>query len=229
MIRASWMAALFGALASAGVAWPEPPARPAERIVTVRQSDSLPESCRIKKAWTTAGGHRAWLVQSLASDMLLTVVAKDRGPAGAKLVGVLIYPWGNDSAPPKGSPAPPPDEDILLTAFTKEVPRPQLPAAPVVPASHVAPAPVVTPAAGCATGHCDTAGPPCDAVHRCEMPPTLHFVQGGCLPVCGPEHSANYGYYPTQWRPYPRPAEVTPAAAAPARPEPLPEPKDIFP
>ena len=35
-----------------------------------------------------------------------------------------------------------------------------------------------------------------------ESPATLLFKSGNCLPVCAPEHSPNYGYYQTQWRPW---------------------------
>jgi hypothetical protein len=229
MIRTSWKVALLAGLASAGVAWAQPPANAAERIVTIRQSDGLPESCRLKKAWTTDDGRKAWLLQAVGSDMLLTVVEKARGPAGAKVVGVSIYPWGNDGVPPKGSPVPPRDAGILPATYTTEAAAPPRPAAAVISASYQAQATVVSPAAGCAPGHCDKGTAHCDYVHHSEQPPSLHFVCGGCLPVCSPEHSATYGYYPTQWRPYPGCAEVTPVTAPPAQPEPSSMPKVTLP
>jgi hypothetical protein len=224
MNRASWKGALLAGLASAGIAWGQPPAvpgsgaRPAERVVTLRQSDGLPESCRLLKAWTTDDGRKAWLVQSVDTDMRLTVVQKARGPVAARAdVGVSIYPWGNSDVPPEGSPVPPPGGDIVPAAYTTE--------APAVVGRHAPQMPVVSSAAGCAPGHRDKCAAPCDQVHHYEQPPTLHFVCGGCLPVCGPEHSATYGYYPTQWRPYPGCAE----AAPPAQAEPLPAPKVTLP
>ncbi len=214
MNRTGWTVALLVGLVSAGVAG----AQPAERVVMLRQASGLPESCRRKKAWTTDDGRKAWLLQSLGSDMLLTVVEKARNSPGGAPVGVTIYPWGNDAAPPPGSPVPPPDGDILLATHTTEAPAPRRPTVTAVSASLPAPTTVVAPAAGCAPVACDH-------VHHYETPPALHFVAGGCLPVCSPEHSATYGYYPTQWRPYPGGAEIV----LPAPPEPTPMPKVTLP
>jgi hypothetical protein len=233
MTRASWKGALLAGLASAGIAWAEPAppggaARPAERTVTIRQTDGIPESCRLLKAWTTADGHKAWLLQSVESDMLLTVVEKARGPASARNVGVSIYRWGNSSTPPEGSPLPPLDNPpIRQAAYTPEAPEPPRPAAPVLSTPRPTSALVIAPAADCAPGHCDKA--PCDQVHHFERPPSLHFVPGGCLPVFNPEHSTTYGYYPTQWHPYPGCAEPAPLPGPAGQAEPVPAPKVSLP
>jgi hypothetical protein len=200
MIRASWSGGLLSVLVSVSVAaaqppdFPDPLAAESQPTVTLQQGHGRPEVCRLKKAWKTENGRQAWLLQSIDSDMLLTVVQRARGPAGSKQVGVHIYPWGNSSEPPPGSPIPPPDGDVRRASYTVPTPDAQTMPGPalVEPASPV----------GYKAAACDKCKPRCEYVHQFETPPVIQFQPGHCLPVCCPDHSPGYGYYPTQWRPF---------------------------
>jgi hypothetical protein len=279
MIRTSWMVALLAGLAPAGVVWAQPTARPAERIVTIQHSGGQPAPCRIRKTWTTDEGHRAWLLQEVGSDMFLTVVDKGHGSAGATLVDVSIYPWGNDSAPPPGSPVPPREGAVVHATHTPEAPAPRRPMTPIVstpnplPAMVVAPAPgvgpsrvaaapvpreaphvvappapaaparpaatsasreataAVVPAAAVVPSHADHVvhTDHVEPIHHAETPPAPRVAPGGSQPVVNPARSATYGYYPTQWRPYPGTVELSPGAAPPAKTEPAAPPKVMLP
>jgi hypothetical protein len=213
MMRASWKTAVLAALASAGVAWGQsavPPTRaaqPAARIVTVQQKDCPPEQCRLLKAWTTKDGHKVCLLQTVDSEEMLTVVQTGGAAAAGGQVGVRIYRWGNSVSPPAGAPVPPPEGTIRQAGYTVEVPAspaPPPPAVTVPPVSVAAP-----PAVDCSGAPCGTGKAQCGYVHRYEKPAPLYFLAGGCVPVCSPEQSPNYGYSPTQWRPW---SAVPPAA-----------------
>jgi hypothetical protein len=215
MMRTCWKGALLAVVASAGVAWGQPVLRPggelppAERTVTIQQKDGLPEPCRLLKTWTTTDGRSAHVLQSLDTDEMLTVVEKGGAKGSAAQVGVRIYRWGNATLPPEGSPAPPADGGIRKAAFTTEATPPHragdLPRLPpvTVTADLACAAPIA--ASTCSSGGCDKSH--CGYVHHYEKPPSLHFVPGDCLPVCAPTHAPNYGYYQTQWHPFPT-AEV---------------------
>jgi hypothetical protein len=130
MMRASWKGAVLAVVASAGVAWGQqsaPPkavakAPPTERTVTIQQKDGLPEPCRLLKSWTTADGLSAFLLKSLDTDEMLTVVQKGAEKKGGPKVGVRIYRWGNRTVPPVGAPVPPPDSAVRQVAHTAEQP-----------------------------------------------------------------------------------------------------------
>jgi hypothetical protein len=242
MMRGSCKGALLAALASAGIAWgqssslpPRAPAPPAERVVTVQQKDSLPEQCQVLKTWTTKERHKAFLLRSLANDEMLTVVQTDGRP-GDRQVGVRIYRWGNSKVPPEGTPAPPGDDGIRQAALAVEAaaPAPQpLPAVPPAAATAIdVGASCSGPdAVGCPSGSCGKGLAPCCYVHRYEQTPTIVFKAGACLPVCAPEGCPSYGYYPTQWRPWPGAVEPAPAVGHEMHPVPgeshelLPAPK----
>jgi hypothetical protein len=207
MKRSSWAGALLAVAASAGVAW----GQPAATTVTIQQKDGLPEPCSIVKTWKTADGRPAFLMRSLDTDEMLTVVQRG-GAKGDPKLGVSIYRWGNASVPPDGSPAPPADSGIRQASFTTEAPHRlgDLPRVAAADTSCAAPAPAAAHAASCPAGGCDKGG--CAYVHHYEKPSTITFKPGDCLPVCAPTHAPNYGYYPTQWRPFPGAAEELPAA-----------------
>jgi hypothetical protein len=198
MMRASWKGALLAVAASAGVAW----GQSAGDTVTLHQKDGLPEPCSVLKTWKTADGRSAALLQSLDTDELLTVVRK-RGGKGESQVGVGIFRWGNATVPPEGSPAPPPDSGVRQASFKTEAPPHRLGDLPQMvqaACAELVPAAVAHPAS-CATGSCDKTH--CTAVHHFEKPAPVRFVPGDCLPVCAPLHAPDYGYHPTQWRPFP--------------------------
>lgn len=96
------------------------------------------------------------------------------------------------------------------------------------PAPSAAPAVTAAPAVGCARGDCEKGQGHCGYVHHYEKPPHLYFVPGGCLPVCTPEHCPTYGYYPTQWHPWPGGAEAGPPTGREEAPGPG-EPRELLP
>ncbi len=200
MIRASWMAvwlAVLGLGRSAGAQspeFPDPVGAESAPTVTLQQRHGRPEKCRLKKAWKTEDGRQAWLLQSLDSDMYLTVVQRNRRAAGSAQVAVNIYAWGNSDDPPAGSPIPPPDASISQASYGLPTPDAQTMPGPVVIGP---PSPE-----GCAAATCEKCKVRCDYVHQFETPPVIQFQPGHCVPVCCPDHSPNYGYYPTQWRPF---------------------------
>jgi hypothetical protein len=247
MIRASWKGSLLAALASAGVAWGQSAllptntvARPIGTIVTFQEKAGLGEPCRLLKCWTTDDGQTAYLLQSLDTDEMLTLVQASGTAAGTRQVPVRgIYRWGNSDTPPEGSPVPPPEGDLRLTAHTTDGPEaPPRAATPRPGPSHVAvagcapcPAAAAPPARACAQEPVAKGQASCCAyVHRYEKPPSLDFKSGRCLPVCPPEHAAAYGYYPTQWCRWPGGADAPASASeetprSDGQPELLPEPK----
>ncbi len=239
MMRAIWKGALLAVVASAGVAWGQPVllpgagAQPRERTVTLQQKDGLPEPCRVLKTWTTPEGRTAYLLQSLDTGEMLTVVQKGSAKGGAAQVGATIYRWSNGIVPPKGSPSPPPDGGIRQAAYTTEAPPPLRPivlprvatvsvmadvsSAPPAPVAVAAvPVEAAVPAVSCASGGCDKAR--WSFVHRFEKPPSIAFLPGNSLPVCAPEHAPNYGFYRTQWRPWPVGDEMPVVPVMPAAP-----------
>ncbi len=223
MIRASWKGALLAAAASAGVSWGGPPTAPAGTapqfgsLVSIREKGGLPEECRVLRTWTTDKGQHAYLLQTLGSDELLTVVQTVGSGPGAAPVGVQIYRWGNSIVPPPGSPEPPSEADsgVRQASHTVAAPEPApmpVPAAVTVGPPVPVPAPAEPPpAVGCPSGACEKdKAPPGGYVHHYETPPPLRFVPGKSVPVASPDHLHGYGYYQTQWRSWTASAAAVP-------------------
>jgi hypothetical protein len=198
MRHASWAGAVLAVVASAGVVW----GQAVDSTVTIQQSDGLPEPCRVVKAWTTKDGQSACLLQSLDTDEMLTVVQKGAAAKGNSQVGVGIYRWGNSMVPPDGSPVPPTDSGVKQVCHTTTVPSRHLPDLSWL-TSHVTAHPASCPSGGCEKSHCAV-------VHQYEKPTTVYFRPGECVPVSSPTHAPNYGYYATQWRPFPAGGELPP-------------------
>jgi hypothetical protein len=226
MIRAIIPGALLAALATVGLAWGQSPtwvsaggaqAQATEALVTVQDKGGVPEECRLLKVWTTEDGRKAWLVQTVAADELITVVQPGTiGPDGRQRKSD-IYHWSNNDVPPRGSPVPPPDGRARQTSFEDESPesRPIKTLPPVAPTT-VTPAgacgaPTAMPAescgpkgccAGATCGTCGSGSKHCTFTHVYEQPRTIKYKPGCCLPVMTPDCMPSYGYFPTQWRPY---------------------------
>lgn len=206
MMRICWKGALLAVVASAGAAWGQPalpkPAKssPAEPTVTIQQKDGLPEPCRLLKTWKTKDGQSAYLLRTIDTDELMTVVQKEWAKGNGHEVGVRIYRWGNRTVAPEGSPVPPPDRVIRQASYTTEPSsrRPgELPHLTQVSACADVPP---SPASSCSPGGCDKSH--CNYMHHYETVPSIRFVPGDCVPVCPPTHAPNFGYYPTQWHPF---------------------------
>ena len=165
---------------------------------------------------------------------------------GLRSASVQVYHWGSSDVPPFGAPMPPASgirqasQNSLDNSLPQPLPRGTAssvpgPAAPSLPSS----LPSVSSSAGAAVPvEQHLAGPGCTLVgsqgvvpcgscrleHYSEKPPRIDFKPGGCLPVSAPSELPPYGYYQTQWHPYPGPVRVeVPEVEEPAR-EQLPPP-----
>jgi hypothetical protein len=211
MVSTAWKAALLLGMVSAGLAWGQTPPAPnpapnsPRRVISLRENGGPELKCRLLEKWTTAEGRSALLLEEVASAERLTVVTY--GDSAATQT-VRIWHWGNDPSPPEDSPIPPgsaKDQGIRTTRHTTENPSPVgTSGQAIIPDLSVARPPMphqmaeATPCPGCKpSSDCNT------FVHRYERPPEVSFKPGPCVPIVAPYHTPNYGYYATQWRPWP--------------------------
>jgi hypothetical protein len=208
MVSTAWKAALLVGLGSASLAFGQAPSAPratAEHVVTLRENGGPELKCRLLGKWMTAEGSSAVLLEDVASGERLTVVTAG-GSATTKTA--RIWHWGNDSTPPEGSPIPPgsgKDQGIQTAMHKAETPPAGgIGGPPITPDLSVARPPMPHQIAEAAV--CSESKPSADCntyVHRYERPPEVYFKPGTCVPVVAPYHTPNYGYYATQWRPWP--------------------------
>jgi hypothetical protein len=178
----------------------------------LRQNGCLPEQCRILKTWTTARGEKAYLLETLGGEEKVTVVQKPGAKPGAMEVAAQLYRWGNEVLPPKGSPIPPPDAAEGIRPVSHATMLPDLQPAPViVPVKAPVQVPTPAPVAGSNSAGREKDKTLGESARRPEKP-AVQKVEPGDI---RPSSATGYGYYPTQWRPWPGTTESpTPPVSA---------------
>src|SRR5438067_2258672 len=108
-----------------------------EHIITVNEPGQAGLRCRLLKTWTEPDGGKAYLVQAVDTQELITVVDSEgvsrKTPAAGEAISMHIYHWLGTTPPPE-APMPPSSARVFGQATN-------VPASSKVPVATKVPAP----------------------------------------------------------------------------------------
>ena len=127
MVRSYWIGPVVLGLAVTGLAWSQSPTSPPagemkERTLTVQETDRPGQKCKLLKSWRLPDGHKAYLVQSLATGEFITLAETTETTGATKAAATKIYHWGEGQTPPLGTPEVPNNALVLGNATPKFYP-----------------------------------------------------------------------------------------------------------
>ena len=206
-------------------ALPEVPKVTPGSVVLVREGDGPERQAHLFWSWRTPEGSWAHQVQLVQTKEMLTIVERKSTSGRGQSASVQIYHWGASDVPPPDAPVPLPAgiRQASRSLLEDSGPRPLPPGTPLpaptlatpsvpnvetkvpFPGNTAVPLEQHPGEPGCTLERSSCLVPcgSCRLEHYSEQPPRIAFKPGGCLPVSPPSEAPSYGYYPTQWHPYP--------------------------